>query len=62
MNQDFKTFLKLYRGCVLAAKPSIYYQHWPKTYKPWSRLHVDYPRPLIGAYYLIVVDTFSKLT
>lgn len=33
---------------------------WPKSQRPWQRVHVDYAGPLDGEYYLLVVDSFSK--
>ena len=33
---------------------------WPKTDRPWSRLHIDYVEPMKEIYYLIVVDSFMK--
>ena len=31
---------------------------WPE--KPWSRLHVDYARPFMGAYFFVIVDARTK--
>ena len=48
-------------GCAMAAKsPPIKSSPWPKTDRPWSRIHVDFAGPLDGYYYLIVVDSYSK--
>ena len=33
---------------------------WPKTEKPWTRLHADFAAPIKGKYYLILVDSMSK--
>ena len=33
---------------------------WEYPAKPWSTVHMDYPRPLMGKLCLLVVDAFSK--
>uniref|UniRef100_A0AA85J8L0 Integrase catalytic domain-containing protein n=1 Tax=Trichobilharzia regenti TaxID=157069 RepID=A0AA85J8L0_TRIRE len=33
---------------------------WPPASHPWSRIHIDFAGPTNGAYYLVVVDAFSK--
>jgi hypothetical protein len=35
-------------------------QSWPRVMKPWTRVHVDFAGPMEGAWYLIMVDAFSK--
>ena len=45
----------------MAAKASpVKISPWPKTYRPWPMLHIDYVGPMNGIYYLIVVDSFTK--
>lgn len=39
---------------------SINFNPWPKTDRPWSRMHIDFAGPLNGFYYLVVVDSYSK--
>ncbi|XP_050072320.1 uncharacterized protein K02A2.6-like [Anopheles maculipalpis] len=39
-----------------AAAPSF----WTKPSGPWHRVHIDYAGPVDGAYFLVVVDAFSK--
>lgn len=40
---------------------SITINNWiSNLFRPWFRLHVDYVRPLNGAYDQILVDSFSK--
>ena len=61
MDQDIEKMIREYKGCQLAAKtPPIKTQPWPKTDIPWTRIHIDYARPLKGYYYLVMVDSFSK--
>ena len=33
---------------------------WPRTRKPWTRLHVDYAGPVERWMLLVVVDSYSK--
>ncbi|XP_062557959.1 uncharacterized protein K02A2.6-like [Armigeres subalbatus] len=33
---------------------------WPRSTKPWERVHIDYAGPITGDYYLIVVDSYTK--
>lgn len=61
MDQDIIHMVDKCKGCSLAAKaPPITHKPWPKTDRPWSRIHVDFAGPLEGFYYLIVVDSYSK--
>lgn len=61
MDQDIENMVNTCKGCALAAKaPLITHKPWPKTDRPWSRIHVDFTGPLEGFYYLIVVDSYSK--
>lgn len=48
--------------CAAAAKspPQGIPAPWPKPSGPWQRLHVDYAVPIQDAYFLVVVDVFSK--
>ena len=61
MDKDIECMVKECMGCALAAKaPPIKFSPWPKTDRPWARIHIDFAGPLEGYYYLIVVDSFSK--
>lgn len=61
MDQDIENMVNTCKVCALAAKaPLITHKPWPKTDRPWSRIHVDFTGPLEGFYYLIVVDSYSK--
>ena len=61
MDKDIENMVKKCKGCALAAKAlPIKYSPWPKTDRPWTRIHVDFAGPLEGYYYLIIVDSFSK--
>lgn len=35
---------------------------WPKSTKPWQRIHLDYAGPFKGHMYMVVVDSYSKWT
>lgn len=62
MNQNIQNLVTSCRVYILAAElPPVNYQSWTNTDKPCSRLHIDYARPVNGAYYLIVVDIFFKM-
>lgn len=30
------------------------------TNGPWPRIHIDYAEPVNGAYYLVIVDSYTK--
>ena len=44
----------------MAKVPPVKFNPWPKTDKPWLRLHIDYAGPIKRTYYFIVVDSFIK--
>ncbi|KHN83739.1 Uncharacterized protein K02A2.6, partial [Toxocara canis] len=48
--------------CALAAKNPVKAElhSWPKTTKPWQRIHVDYAGPFTGHKFLVTVDAYSK--
>ncbi|XP_062714269.1 uncharacterized protein K02A2.6-like [Aedes albopictus] len=48
--------------CATAAKAPVKAkpEPWPKTEKPWTRIHIDYAGPVDGNYFLVVVDPFSR--
>ncbi|XP_055589596.1 uncharacterized protein K02A2.6-like [Uranotaenia lowii] len=48
--------------CAMASKspaiaPPIL---WPKTTRPWQRVHIDFAGPISDEYYLLVIDSHSK--
>ncbi|XP_062551120.1 uncharacterized protein K02A2.6-like [Armigeres subalbatus] len=55
-------FVKACSPCALTAKSpaSAVPVPWPKSIRPWQRIHVDYAGPINGDYYLLAVDSFSK--
>ena len=60
MNKEIENLVKTCKNCALAAKaPPVKFNPWPNTDKSWSRLHSDYPSPLKGTYYFIVVDSLK---
>ena len=61
MNEDIEYLVKSCRFCSLAAKsPPIKFQPWPKTDVRYARKHTDFAGPLNEAYYLVVVDRYTK--
>ena len=60
MDEDIEDVVKSCRGCSLAAKsPPIKFQPWPKPDVPWSTKYTDFARPLNGAYYHVVVNSYT---
>nr|XP_022901406.1 uncharacterized protein K02A2.6-like [Onthophagus taurus] len=33
---------------------------WEWSRAPWSRIHVDFARPVHGKYFIVIVDSYSK--
>ena len=43
MDKDIENMAKSRKSCASVVKaPPIKFNPWPKTEKPWSRLHIDY--------------------
>ncbi|CAH8671840.1 unnamed protein product [Schistosoma bovis] len=62
MDKQIVDFVKRCSHCQKAAKnpPKLPPVPWPKSEKPWSRVHIDFTGPLDGTTYLILVDSYSK--
>ena len=61
MDSDVTDMVSKCKGCILAAKsPPTWQEPWPKTDRPWSRIHIDFAGPIDKWYYLVVVDSHSK--
>ena len=46
-DRDIENIGKSCRSCISVVKaPPIRFNPWPKTDKPWSRLHIDYAGPI----------------
>ncbi|KAL3122171.1 hypothetical protein niasHT_003159 [Heterodera trifolii] len=62
LDQQIEEFVKNCAPCQLAAKaPTKTDLHsWPKSTRPWQRIHADYAGPFFGKEFLIVVDSYSK--
>ncbi|XP_040158056.1 uncharacterized protein K02A2.6-like [Anopheles arabiensis] len=62
IDEDIADCVSSCTACMAVAKspPLLEPKFWPKTTKPWERVHIDYAGPVDGAYFLIVVDAFSK--
>ena len=43
-----------------SAPPTVQIHPWIFPARPWSRIHVDFARPIGGCTYLVVVDAYSK--
>ena len=49
VKKEIENLVKTCKICALAAKATpVKFNPWPKTDKPWSRLHVDYADPIKG--------------
>ncbi|XP_062546621.1 uncharacterized protein K02A2.6-like [Armigeres subalbatus] len=62
LDKDIVDHVKSCRHCASTAKsPSkLAPVPWPRSTKPWERVHIDYAGPITGSYYLIVVDSYTK--
>lgn len=62
LDHDIEILSKGCEKCCQHSKspPVAEPKSWPETQKPWSRLHLDYAGPFLGANFLIVVDSHSK--
>ena len=61
MDKDIENMVKSCKNCTSIAKaPPIKFNPWPKTDKPWGRLHIDYAGPIKGTYFFVIVDSFTK--
>uniref|UniRef100_A0A914DN60 RNA-directed DNA polymerase n=1 Tax=Acrobeloides nanus TaxID=290746 RepID=A0A914DN60_9BILA len=62
MDAEIENFVKECEPCMenarTTAKVSI--QQWPYPSGPFMRVHVDYAGPFLGAYWLIIIDAYSK--
>lgn len=45
---------------ITARVPLVKFTPWPKTDRPWAKLHIVFAGPMKGQYHLIVVDIFLK--
>lgn len=62
IDKDIETTVKQCQACLYASKDPVktILAPWPKTGKPWSRIHVDYAGPFDGYHFLVIVDSHSK--
>ena len=62
IDDEIEEYGRKCEACQFAAKlpPKSPQQPWPKSKKPWQRLHLDFADPINGKMYLIVVDSYSK--
>jgi len=59
---DIERTVRLCQKCQtsLSSPPLAPLQPWKWPTHPWSRLHIDYARPMYGKMCLIIVDAHSK--
>ncbi|VDM29077.1 unnamed protein product [Toxocara canis] len=62
LDRDLEALASQCSACALVAKNPVKagLHSWPKTTKPWQRIHVDYAGPFMGHNFLVVVDAYSK--
>ena len=62
MDEHIEDIVKNCSRCQQAAKHPCRESPvpWPPSTSPWIRLHVDFAGPINGAYYLVLVDSYSK--
>lgn len=62
IDQEIENFVKFCTKCAVAGKSPIktLLHSWPTPNKIWERVHIDYAGPFKNAYYLFVIDAFSK--
>ena len=61
MDKDIENMVISCKSCASVVKaPPIKFNQWPKTDKPWSRLHIDNTGPIRGTYFFVIVDSFRK--
>lgn len=61
INTDIELAIKSCEVCQeSAAAPGQKFQSWPKTDKPWERIHLDFAGPFRGKMWLICIDACSK--
>ena len=56
INSDIESMVQRCSACRTVAKaPDQKYRLWPKTEKPWERIHLDYAGPFFGKCGLFVL-------
>ena len=61
IEREIEQCVKSCQPCRQAAKsPDREYCPWPKTSRPWQRVHVDYAGPFRGKMWLVCIDAHSK--
>ena len=61
MDSDVTDMVSKCKEFILAAKsPPTSHEPWPKSDRPWSRIHIDFAGSIDRFYYLVVVDYYSK--
>ncbi|XP_055585150.1 uncharacterized protein K02A2.6-like [Uranotaenia lowii] len=62
VDQDVEDFVRSCRACAAVAKAptKTLLSSWPKSSRPWQRLHIDYAGPFEGNYFLVIIDSYSK--
>ena len=61
INNDIEKTVKACTTCRQSASaPAQQYTNWPKTDKPWDRLHLDFAGPFHNKMWLLCIDACSK--
>lgn len=62
LDEDIHCIISSCRNCIqaLPMPPAQEPVSWPETHERWSRLHIDFARPIQSKMLLIVVDSHSK--
>lgn len=62
MDQDIEKYVKMCDVCM-SARPEPQKSKiisWPKTHKPYERIHADFLGPINGKMVLLIVDSYTK--
>ncbi|XP_038119282.1 uncharacterized protein K02A2.6-like [Culex quinquefasciatus] len=62
IDDDVEALVKACKHCASAARspPHSAPVPWPRPTGPWKRVHVDFAGPMQGAYFLLIVDAYTK--
>lgn len=62
IDKQIENFVRSCSQCAQAAKlpPKTTLSSWPIPTRPWQRIHIDFAGPLKSAYFLLMIDAYSK--
>lgn len=60
-----RDIVKLCQNCQICNKysvnpPKAILHPWPQTFKPWSRIHIDFLGPIYNNKYIVIIDSYTK--